>query len=188
MQQEHKVDRKYSIEKYEKTVKRSDKNIKNKKKAIIGIILLTVMILLLSTHIVYAKYIAIDKITSSLEIATPIFIVEGQETTKINEINNIGYYEFSIKNFNETNISKTGFLYTIEILSNTDESIQFELYNEEKQISLENLKTQKLSIGGNEKIEQKYKLKVIYDSTKGNNGIDILEEVQVKVHSEQEKI
>ena len=79
-------------------------------------------------------------------------------------------------------------MYTIEILSNTDESIQFELYNEETQITLENLKSQQISITANEKIEQKYKLKVIYDSTKGTNGKDILEEVQVKVHSEQEKI
>lgn len=121
-------------------------------------------------------------------MATPIFIVEGKETTKISEINNIGYYEFSIKNFNETNISETGFVYTIEILSNTDESIQFELYNEEIQVPLENLKTQELAIMANEKVEQKYKLKVTYDSTKGVSGKDILEEVQIKVHSEQEKI
>ena len=129
-----------------------------------------------------------DKLSSNISIATPIFIVEGGETTKINEINSIGYYEFSIKNFNETNISETGFLYTIEIISNTDETIQFELYNEESQIPLENLKTQPISIIGNERVEQKYKLKVIYDNTKGTNGKDMLEEVQVKVHSEQEKI
>lgn len=150
--------------------------------------LLTITIILLSTHIVYAKYITMEKISSKVGIAKPIFIVEGKETTKISEINNIGYYEFSIKNFNETNISETGFLYTIEIISNTDESVQFELYNEENQIPLENLKTQQLSIKGNEKIEQKYKLKVVYDSTKGNLEKNILEEVQIKVHSEQEKI
>ena len=55
------------------------------------------------------------------------------------------------------------------------------------QIPLNNLKTEQLSIKGNEKIEQKYKLKVIYDETKGTSGKDILEEVQVKVHSEQEQ-
>lgn len=122
------------------------------------------------------------------KVATPIFVVEGDSATKISEINNIGYYEFTIKNFNETNVSETGFLYTIEIISNTDESIQFELYNEEEQVPLENLKTGKLSIAGNEKVEQQYKLKVIYDSTKGTKGEDILGEVQVKVHSEQEPI
>lgn len=130
----------------------------------------------------------VDNLTSTISIAKPIFIVKGKEATKISEINNIGYYEFSIKNFNETNISEIGFLYSIEILSNTDESIQFELYNEETLIPLENLKTGQLSISGKEKMEQKYKLKVIYDSSKGDDGKDILEEVQIKVHSEQEKI
>ena len=141
-----------------------------------SISVLTIVIIMLSSNMVYAKYIASDKINSVFNVATPIFIVEGKETTKISEINNIGYYEFSIKNFNQTSISETGFLYTIEILSNTDESIQFELYNEEVQIPLEKLKTQQLAIKANEKIEQNYKLKVI------------LEEVQLKVHSEQEQI
>lgn len=126
--------------------------------------------------------------TSSNSVARPIFIVEGKDVTKISEINNIGYYEFSVKNFNESGISETGFLYTIEIISDTDESIQFELYNGETQIPLENLKTEKLSIIGNEKVEQKYKLKVIYDNTQGSEGKEILGEVQVKVHSQQEKI
>ena len=171
-----------------KNEKRSDKNIKEKKKTIIEIVILTILILLLSSHIVYAKYITVDTITSSLSVAKPIFIVEGGDATKISEINNIGYYEFSIKNYNETNTSEIGFLYTIEIVSNTDEAIQFELYKDEKQISLNNLKTEQLSIKGNEKIEEKYKLKVTYDETKGTGGKDILEEVQVKVHSEQEKI
>lgn len=79
-------------------------------------------------------------------------------------------------------------MYTIEIISNTDETIQFELYNEDIQIPLENLKTANLSINGNEPLEQKYKLKITYDSTKGNSGQNILDEVQVKVHSEQEQI
>ena len=171
-----------------KSKKRRDCNIRNKKQSIILTSILTIIIILLSTHIVYAKYVTIDKMSSTLNIAKPIFIVEGKETTKINEINNIGYYEFSIKNFDELNTSEISFLYTIEIISDTDESVQFELYNEDIQIPLENLKTKELSIIGNEKIEQKYKLKIIYDNSKGNSGKEILEEVQIKVHSEQEKI
>lgn len=126
---------------------------------------------------------------SAISVAKPIFVVEGkEEKTEISEINNIGYYEFSIKNFNESNISETGFLYTIEIISDTDESIQFELYKEDTQIPLKNLKTEELSIKGKEKIEQKYKLKIIYNNTQGENKKEILEEVQVKVYSQQEKI
>ena len=150
--------------------------------------ILTISIILISTHIVYAKYITVDKISSIFDVATPIFIVEGKETTKISETNNIGYYEFLIKNFDETNISEIAFLYTIEIISDTDESIEFELYKGDTRIELENLKTKQLiRIGGNEKIEHKYKLKVIYDKTKGTLRKNILGEVQIKVHSEQEK-
>lgn len=124
----------------------------------------------------------------SLEIATPIFIVEGTEKSKISAINNIGYYEFVIKNYNETQVSEIGFLYTIEIISNTDESVKFELYKDNEQVELENLKTGNLTINGNEKVEQKYKLRVTYDKNLGTQGKDILEEVQIKVHSEQVQI
>ena len=123
-----------------------------------------------------------------MKIAEPIFIVEGKDTTKISAINNIGYYEFSVKNYRNEEISETGFLYSIEVISQTDDSVKFELYNEDNQIELDNLKTKQIQIVGNEKTEQKYKLKVTYDNTLGTKGKDILEEVQIKVHSEQEKI
>lgn len=155
------------------------------KKILTLIILLMIIAMILLLQISTAKYRMTNNFSKSMEIATPIFTVEGEDTSKINAINNIGYYEFTIKNFNETKVSETGFLYTIEIISDTDESVKFELFNEEEQIQLENLKTQKLAISGNEKIEQKYKLKVTYDNTLGTKGKDILEEVQVKVHSEQ---
>ena len=134
--------------------------------------------------IAYAKYISIEKIQSKTGIAKPIFSFEGNEVIEISEKNNIGYYEFSIKNFNETEVSETGFLYTIEIVCDSEEAIEIELYNEENQIDLNNLKTETILIKGNEKIEQKYKLKVIYDITKGTKK-DILGDVQVRVLSEQ---
>lgn len=171
-----------------KSKKRRDCNIRNKKQSIILTSILTIIIILLSTHIVYAKYITVDNLTSTISIAKPIFIVKGKEATKISEINNIGYYEFSIKNFDELNTSEISFLYTIEIISDTDESVQFELYNEDTPIPLKNLKTEELLIQGKEKVEQKYRLKVIYDNTQGDKGKEILEEVQIKVHSQQEKI
>lgn len=55
-------------------------------------------------------------------------------------------------------------------------------------MSLENLKTIQLPIKANEKTEHKYKLKVIYDKAKETTKKDILEDVYIKVHSEQEKI
>ena len=137
---------------------------------------------------VYAKYIQYVELKSSTEIAKPIFIVEGTEQSKINSINNIGYYEFYVRNYNETEISDIGFNYIIEVVSKQDKSITFELYKGDENIVLENLKTEKMYIGANEKIEQKYKLKVIYNKDLNEIGKDILQEVQIKVHSEQEKI
>lgn len=151
--------------------------------------ILVFIIFFLSAHIVYGKYVSIDKINMKFRIATPIFIVDGKDITYINEKNNVGYYEFSVKNFNETNVSEIGFLYTIEIISNTNEEIQFELYNNEEQlIELQNLKTQEFFNPANQKKEDNYKLKIIYDIAKGNKEKNIFEEVQIKIHSEQKNI
>lgn len=159
---------------------------KNKKILIMVLIVVISSAILIPTSL--SKFKEKEEIKEKIEIAEPIFIVEGNEKTKISAINNIGYYEFSIKNFKDTKVSETGFKYIIEIVSKTAESIEFELYKEDELLKLDELKTEELSIAGNEKIEQKYKLKVTYDKTKGNQGKDILEEVQVKIHSEQMKI
>ena len=143
------------------------------------------MALILCIQFTFANYKTSKKFSKNLDVAKPIFIVEGTETSKISAINNVGYYNFTVKNYNETEVSETAFTYSIEVVSDTDESVKFELYQGDKQIPLENLKTGKLTIEANKKIEQKYKLKVTYDKTLGTKGKDILEEVQVKVHSEQ---
>lgn len=148
--------------------------------------LIAVVIILLAPT-VYAKYITIEKISSLFNIATPVFIVEGEEATIISENNNIGYYEFSVKNFNESTVSEIDFYYTIEVVVNTEIELQFELYNEENFIKLENLKSERLLISGNEKMEQKYKLKVIYDSPKDEINQEVIGDVQIKIHSEQNR-
>ena len=159
-------------------------NIKNKKRIFTVI---AMFILILSGQISYARYITTEVINGKQEIARPILTLEEGQTVQIDKTNNIGYYEFSIKNFNEENVSETGFLYTIEIISNIGETIQFELYDGEKQVPLQNLKTRELSIIGNEKIEQKYKLKITYNATEEEKE-ECIEKIQIKVHSEQEKL
>ncbi len=156
-----------------------------KKKLIIAILLITIILLILFTTTVFAEFISIIKSSKTLKIATPIFIVEGTETAKISEINNIGYYEFKVKNYNGNKVSEIGFKYTIEIVADTDNSVKFELYKGDEKIELENLKTQEFTIDANKQNTDEYKLKVTYDKLLGTKGKDILEEVQVKVHSEQ---
>lgn len=135
-----------------------------------------------------AKYTTTEKIDNKLEIAQPIFQVKGTEIAKINSINNIGYYDFIVKNYDKEKIGEVDFLYTIEVISDIDDSVKFELYKNGQLISLENQKTEVMSIKGNIKTEEQYRLKVTYDEMKGTNGKDILEDVQIKIHSEQGKI
>ncbi len=135
-----------------------------------------------------AKYTTTEKIDNKLEIAQPIFQVKGTEIAKINSINNIGYYDFIVKNYDKEKIGEVDFLYTIEVISDIDDSVKFELYKNGQLINLENQKTEVMSIKGNIKTEEQYRLKVTYDETKGTNGKDILEDVQIKIHSEQGKI
>ena len=171
-----------------KKQKRRDHINKLDKNKIKTMFLISISIVILCAPIVSAKYNFLENLKGGAQVAKPIFEVKGIEKSKISALNNIGYYEFCVKNFNEQEVSEIGFVYTIEIISNTDESIKFELYENEKQIELQNLKTENLYIQGNEKIEQKYKLKVIYDNTLGQKEKDILEDVQIKVYSEQEKV
>ena len=143
------------------------------------------MALILCIQFTFANYKTSKKFSKNLDVAKPIFIVEGTETSKISAINNVGYYNFTVKNCNETEVSETAFTYSIEVVADTDESIKFELYEGEKQIPLENLKTGKLTIEANKEMKKEYQLKIIYDKTLGTKGKDILQEVQIKVHSEQ---
>lgn len=160
-----------------------------KKKILIILLIFFIIIGAICIRTTISQYKSKQEIRSTMTIAKPIFKVEGNETTKISALNNIGYYEFKIKNFDEENMSDTGFLYYIEILSKTDDAIKFELYDEQEQLmDLENLKTNQFIMPCNEKLEKNYKLKVVYDKNKGEIGKDILEDVQIKVHSEQIKV
>lgn len=149
---------------------------------------MTILLTLILMPKTLAKYETAEKFDNKLEIAQPVFQVKGTELVKINSINDIGYYDFTVKNYNEEKTGEVDFLYTIEIISNVDDSVKFELYKNGQLVNLNNRKTETMSIKGNQKTEEKYRLKVIYDKTRGTNGKDILEDVQIKIHSEQGKI
>ena len=77
--------------------------------------------------------------------------------------------------------------YYIEILSNTDDSINIELYQNENKINLNNNRTEYIQISKDKKEEREYKIKITYDKNKSNSINDIMEKIQVKVHTEQVK-
>lgn len=134
----------------------------------------------------YARYIKNECLNIVQEIANPVLEVEEGKIIKIDKINNTGVYEFSIKNFNSKKISEIDSEYTIEIISDIKDVVKFELYNGEKQIQLQNLKTEPILIKGNNKIKEDYKLKIIYNDV-NNIKSNIISNIQIKIHSEQEK-
>ena len=134
----------------------------------------------------YARYIKNECLNIVQEIANPVLEVEEGKIIKIDKINNTGFYEFSIKNFNSKKISEIDSEYTIEIISDIKDVVKFELYNGERQIQLQNLKTEPILIKGNNKIKEDYKLKIIYNDV-NNIKSNIISNIQIKIHSEQEK-
>ena len=54
----------------------------------------------------YARYIKNECLNIVQEIANPVLEVEEGKIIKIDKINNTGFYEFSIKNFNSKKISE----------------------------------------------------------------------------------
>ena len=135
-----------------------------------------------------AKTIEEVIIKSSTQIAEPILVIENNPSLDITAANNYGIYTFKIKNYNEQNkITDTDLKYYIEILSNLDESINIELYENDNKIVLDNNRTGYMEISKDKKQEKEYKIKITYDKNKTDSISDIMEKIQVKVHTEQVK-
>lgn len=125
----------------------------------------------------------VEKREAMQEIAKPILSVEEGKNVEITEENRIVYYEFSIKNFKEESVSDISFWYTIEIISSLKD-IEVELYEDEENVQITDLKTNPIFISNCKKVKQDYKLKITY---KGDNTSEISEKIKIKIEAEQEK-
>ena len=112
-------------------------------------------------------------------------IVENNPAIDITSIKNTGYYDFKVKNYNDNEINQIELKYWIEIISKYDETISFKIYKDNQEIPLTNNKTEEIKLEKNEKKEQNYRLEIIYDKTKSTSTEEIMQDVQIKVHSEQ---
>lgn len=168
------------------------KQIKIKRREATLIIIVIIVLTLFFSGYSMGKEIVQTKIDTKTEIAKPIVVVENNPAIKITNKDNKGYYDFKVKNYNETGeISQVDIIYYIEILSQKEETIQFKLYEETeetKEIKLEQNRTENMEIEKGQKIEKLYRLEIIYDKTKSNSVEDILQDVQIKVHSEQKAL
>lgn len=172
--------------KLNKEEKASGKNTK----IITAILIIFIIILLLFGGYSMARVLEEVIVKGNAEIAEPILIVENNPSIDITAEKNYGEYAFKIKNYDENNLTQTDLKYYIEILSNNDSAVKFELYQGENKIDLKDNKTEYIQISKDSKEEREYIIKIKYDKnvTIQNQTInDILDKIQVRVHSEQVK-
>lgn len=170
-----------------KIYKKEDNSNKKNRFITIGIIMFMIVLLIFCGYSM-AKMIEEVIIKGKAQIAEPILVVENNPAVDITENQNYGEYVFNVKNYNEQDkISETDLKYYIEILSNVDTSVDIELYQDENKIELNDNKTDYIKISKDKKEERKYKIKITYDKDKANTFEDIIEKIQVRVHTEQEK-
>lgn len=154
-------------------------------------IIITIMVLLLFfSGYTLAKNIEEKLINAKTQIAEPILIIENNPSVDVTANNNYGVYKFKVKNYNKSNkITDVDLKYNIEILSDKDfdSSISFKLFENDKEVKLNNRKSEYMQISKNNKDERIYKLEIIYDKNKTISVSDIIQKVQVKIHSEQLK-
>lgn len=186
-------DKNFSEEKNEmkKTEKLKNKikgkvNINSKKINFIMIVFIVIILFLAGCSI--GKSITDIILLSEIEVAKPILEVKSNPEIDVTASNNIGEYEFRVLNYNEKELSEVNLKYFIEIKADVDESIQFYLYKNGQEIKLNNLCTDYMLLEKGEKHEEKYLLKVIYTKQGSQNMEDILQKIQIKIHSEQQKV
>lgn len=155
----------------------------------ITLILVSIMVLVLffSGYSMGKEHSSINLETNA-KIAEPILVVENSPIIEMNGRKQREYYDFKVKNFKENGeVTQIDLQYYIEIITKTEEAISFKLYKEEQEIPLENNKTTNIKVEKAKAQEDNYKLEILYDKTKNKNTNDILQDVQIKVHSEQLK-
>lgn len=159
------------------------------KKEILWIMLFICIFITFFSGVSIGKAIHDMYIQTSAEIAKPILEVEKDSEITITEENKKGEFTFKVKNYNQLEeISEVDLKYYIEILENNlDKSIVYKLYKENQEINLTENKTEEMTLPKDKKEEQIYTLKVEYDATQNTIG-DILQDIQIKIHSEQLKI
>lgn len=159
---------------------------KDKKVAISTVIFMILVLFIAGCSI--GKSITEYVLQSKAEIAIPILEVSSNPKINITAVNNIGEYKFKVTNFKENKISDVNLRYYIEIKANVDDSVRFLLYRNNQEMNLQNLCSEYVTTEKGKKQEDNYILKIIYDKNKSSNVYDIIEKIQVKVHSEQEKL
>lgn len=117
-------------------------------------------------------------------IAKPIFEIDYSELVEITSKEEIGKYNFSVKNYKDSKISDICFLYSIEVIPEQP-NLDFVLYRDGQKENLTNNKTSIIKMDNNQEICHKYLIEIRYNGEE--DAKDINQKVKIEVHSEQLK-
>lgn len=156
-----------------------------KSKIVLLLLLILIILLGILVGISFSKYQSKLEGKAIANIAKPLIEVRKEQSLLLSALAPKASYVFEVRNFKDDELNEVEMEYYIEVVSNTDEAIKFELYRGEEQIPLNNNKTEKINLTKEEKQTHSYRLEITYDKTKGEIGKDINENVEVKIHSIQ---
>lgn len=173
-----------------KLIKDKDSNEKTSKSIVLAFIIFLIILLLFCGYSL-AKTVEDIIIKNNTPVAEPILTIENTPEMEITASQNYGIYTFKIKNYNENDkITDVNLKYCIELIYEKDDALNIELYQDENKIELKDNKTEYIEISKDKKEEREYQVRITYNKEKNNETAeiaDIMQKMQVKIHTEQVK-
>lgn len=153
------------------------------KKEIIKIIVVAFVLTIILSTISLGKYFNKTKINVNSGVAILIIKLEGEQKLIINNNQENKVYNLAVKNYDENEqITQVELEYYIEIISKKNDNINFKIYKEEKELNINNNKTEKFLLTKENKQRDNYKIEILLNKKISE---DILQNVEIKVYSEQ---
>lgn len=153
------------------------------KKEIIKIIVVAFVLTIILSTISLGKYFNKTKINVNSGVAIPIIKLEGEQKLIINNNQENKVYNLAVKNYDENEqITQVELEYYIEIISKKNDDINFKIYKEEKELNINNNKTEKFLLTKENKQRDNYKIEILLNKKISE---DIFQNVEIKVYSEQ---
>ena len=153
------------------------------KKEIIKIIVVAFVLTIILSTISLGKYFNKTKINVNSGVAIPIIKLEGEQKLIINNNQGNKVYNLAVKNYDENEqITQVELEYYIEIISKKNDNINFKIYKEEKELNINNNKTENFLLTKENKQRDNYKIEILLNKKISE---DILQNVEIKVYSEQ---
>lgn len=153
------------------------------KKEIIKIIVVAFVLTIILSTISLGKYFNKTKINVNSGVAMPIIKLEGEQKLIINNNQENKVYNLAVKNYDENEqITQIELEYYIEIISPKNDNINLKIYKEEKELNINNNKTEKFLLTKENKQQDNYKIEILLNKKMSEN---ILQNIEIKVCSEQ---